>query len=60
MGSTTKTSKEEVLLEVRSDSGLTLKEHLTSICSKANKKLHALTTVSEFMSLKIHELHFTV
>ena len=59
MGSTTKTSKEEVL-EVRSDSGLTLKEHLTSICSKANKKLHALTTVSEFMSLKIHELHFTV
>ena len=47
MGSTTKASKEEVLLGVRIDSDLTFKEHVTSICSKANQKLHALTRVSK-------------
>ena len=52
MGSTTKTSKEEVLLGVRIDSDLTFKEHVTSICSKANQKLHALTRVSKCMSLQ--------
>ena len=52
MGSTTKTSKEEVLLGVRIDSDLTFKEHVTSICSKANQNFHALTRVSIYMSLQ--------
>ena len=47
MGSTKKARKEEVLLGVRIDSDLTFKEHVTSICSKANQKLHALTRVSK-------------
>ena len=66
MGSTIKASKEEVLLGVRIDSDLTFKEHVTSICSKANQKLHALTRVSKYLSLQkrlhCHEVvyHFTV
>ena len=52
MGSTIKASKEEVLLGVRIDSDLTFKYHITSICSKANQKLHALTRVSKYMSLQ--------
>ena len=51
MGSTIKARKHEVLLGVRIDSGLTFKEHVTNICSKADKKLHALTRVSKDMSL---------
>ena len=51
MGSAIKASKEEVLLRVRIDSNLTFKEHVRSICSKANQKLHALTRVSKYMSL---------
>ena len=43
MGSTIKASKEEVLLGVRIDSDLTFKEHVKSICCKANQKLHTLT-----------------
>ena len=43
MGSTIKASKEKVLLGVGIDSDLTFKEHVTSICSKANQELHALT-----------------
>ena len=43
LGSTIKESKEEVLLGVRVDSDLAFKEHVTSICSKANQKLHVLT-----------------
>ena len=50
--STTKVRKEEVLIGVRIDSDLTSKEHVRSICSKANQKLHALTRVSEYMSLQ--------
>ena len=52
MGSTIKASKEEVLLGVRIDSDLTFKEYVTSICSKANQKFHALTRVIKFMSLQ--------
>ena len=37
IGSTIKASKEEVLLGVRIDSDLTFREHVTSICSKANQ-----------------------
>ena len=47
MGSTIKANKEEVLLGMRIDSDLTFKEHVRSICSKANQKLHALTRVSK-------------
>ena len=52
MGSTIKASKEEVLLGVRIDSNLTFKEYVTSICSKANQKLHAITVVSKYISLQ--------
>ena len=52
MGYTVKASKEEVLSGMRIDSDLTFKEHVTSICSKANQKLHALTRVSKCMSLQ--------
>ena len=52
LGSTIKASTEEVLLRVRIDSDLTFKEHVTSICAKANQKLHALTRVSKYMSLQ--------
>ena len=51
MGSTIKASKVEVLLGVTIDSDLSFKEHVTSICSKAKQKLHALTKVSKYMSL---------
>ena len=49
---TIKASKEEVLSGMIIDSDLTFKEHVTSICSKANQKLHALTRVSKCMSLQ--------
>ena len=52
IGSTIKASKEEVLLGVRIDSDLTFREHVTSIRSKANQKLHALTRLSKYMSLQ--------
>ena len=45
-----KARKHEVL-GVRIDSGLTCKEHVTNICSKADKKLHALPRVSKYMNL---------
>ena len=52
MGSTVKTSKEDVLLGVRIDSDLTFKEHVTSICSEVNQKLNALTRVSKYINLQ--------
>ena len=52
MASTIKASKEEVLLGVGIDRDPTFKEHVTSICSKANQKFHALTTVSKYISLQ--------
>ena len=56
MGPIIKESKEEVLLratlELRTDIDLTFKEYVTSISSKANQKLHALTRVFEYMSLQ--------
>ena len=46
-------SKEEVLLGVRIDGDLTFKEHVTSVWSRANQKLHALLTrVSKYMCLQ--------
>ena len=55
-GSTIKASKEKVLLGVGIDSDLTFKEHVTSICSKANQELHALTTVSKYISLQKRQI----
>ena len=53
MGSTVKTSKEDLLLGVRIDSDLTFKEHVTSICSEANQKLvNRLLIVSKYMNLQ--------
>ena len=54
--STIKASKEEVLLGVRTHSDLTFKEHVTSICSKANQNLHALTRVPKHMGLQRHHI----
>ena len=56
MGSTIETSKEEVLLGVRIDSGLTFKEHITSICSKTSCinqgfQVHETTRVLSLHSL---------
>ena len=52
MGSTVKASNEEVSLGVKIDSSLTFKEHIMSICYKANQKPHAITRVSKYMSLQ--------
>ena len=52
MGSTINASKEELLLGVKIDSDLAFKEHVTSICSKANQNLYALTRNSKYMSLQ--------
>ena len=40
------------IMGVRIDSDVTFKEHITSICSKANQKLHALPRVSKDMALQ--------
>ena len=56
MGSTIKASKEKVLLGVRYDNDLTFKEHVTSICSKTNQKLHALTRVLKYLRLQTHHI----
>ena len=37
---------------MRIDIDLNFKEHVTSICSKANQKLHALTRVFKYMGLQ--------
>ena len=56
MGSTIKANKEEVLLGVRIDNNLTFKEHVTSICSKTNQKLHVLTRVSKYFRLQTNHI----
>ena len=40
------------LLGIKIDNKLTFNEHVSSICTKATQKLHALSRVSNFMSLK--------
>ena len=45
-------SKCEKLLGVNFDCGLSFKEHITTICKKASNKLHALSRVSPYMSIK--------
>ena len=43
-------SNNQKLLGVTIDNKLTFNEHVTSLCKKATKKLHALTRVSRFMN----------
>ena len=52
MRSPIKASTEEVVLEVTIVSRLAFKERVACICFYANRKDHALTTVSTFMSLQ--------
>ena len=46
-----KSSGVEKLLGVTIDSNLNFKEHILSLCKKANRKLHALSRVSKYMTL---------
>ena len=45
-----KTSTKETLLGILIDSELSFDQHISSICSKASKKLHALGRIAFFMS----------
>ena len=46
-----KNSKSQKLLGIRIDNKLTFNDHVTEICTKASQKLHALSRVSNYMSL---------
>ena len=46
------TSIKETLLVILVDSELRFDQHVSSICSKASKKLHALEHITNFMSFK--------
>ena len=46
-----KSSGVEELLGVTIDSNLNFKEHILSLCKKANRRLHALSCVSKHMTL---------
>ena len=45
------TAKTETLSEVKFDSNLSFENHVTSLCKKASKKLHALTRTSHYVDL---------
>ena len=49
-----KTSTKETLLGILIDSELNFDQHISSICSKASKKLHALGRIATFMSFNKH------
>ena len=49
---TIKSSCPEVLLGVKIGSNLSFSEHVTYLCATANRKLHALSLVSKYISLK--------
>ena len=46
-----KASSSEELLGIEIDSNLTFHDHIISACSKANKKLSALSKVSKYMGI---------
>ena len=46
------TSTKETLLGILIDSDLSFDQHVSSICSKATKKLHALGRIASFMSFE--------
>ena len=45
-----KTSTKETLLGILIDSELSFDQHISSVCSKVSKKLHALGRIATFMS----------
>ena len=47
-----KNSKSQKLLGITIDNKLTFDDHVSSICTKASQKLHALSRVSNFMTFK--------
>ena len=47
-----KNSKSQKLLGITIDNKLTFADHVSSICTKASQKLHALSRVRNFMTLK--------
>ena len=49
---TIRSSYAEVLFGVTIDSNLSFSEHVTYLCATANRKLHALSRVSKYISLK--------
>ena len=51
-----KTSTKETLLGIFIDSELSFDQHVSSIFSKASKKLHALGRIATFMSFKKHTI----
>ena len=46
------TSTRETLLGILIDSEFSFEQHVSYICSKASKKLHALGRIASFMSLE--------
>ena len=50
---TIRSSYAKVLLGVTIDSNLSFSEHATHLCATANLKLHALSRVSKYISLKV-------
>ena len=46
-----KASSSEELLGIKIDSNLTSHDHIISLCSKANKKLSALSRASKYMGI---------
>ena len=44
-------NKEQQLLDIKFDSPLSFKGHITSLCKKASQKLHALARIVNYMDL---------
>ena len=51
-----KTSTKETLFGILIDSELSFNQHISHICSKASKKLHALGCIASFISFNKHLL----
>ena len=51
-----KSSKSEELLGVIIDSELRFEKHIMKLCRKANQKVHALSRIANFMTLKKRRL----
>ena len=51
-GSVVNNSESQKLLGIQIDSKLSFDNHISSICSKASQKLHALARVSNFMTVQ--------
>ena len=51
LGSTIESSPSEELLGITIDSEFTFHKRITSLCSKANQKLSALTRIAKYMTI---------